>query len=311
MIVPLIVAAGLTPAWQQIMRFDGFRPGEVHRAIDVQWCASGKVLNVGIALAHLGAASETISLVGGTTGEQIQREFRSLGIEASWVTTQAPTRVCTTILDLKTGAATELVENAAAVDRAELDAFRSLYAARAAHAQMAILTGSLPAGAPHVFFRELLDDTACPAIVDVRGPELLAAIERGVFLVKPNREELARTVGREITGDAQLHSAMLELNDRGAEWVVISDGSRPAWASSREQVFRLTPPRVEPVNPIGSGDCLAAGIAWALPEGSDTLAAIRLGMGAAAFNVSQLLPARLDRDAVASYAADVTCERVR
>ena len=96
---------------------------------------------------------------------------------------------------------------------AELDAFRSLYAARAAKAQIAILTGSLPAGAAHGFFRELLADTACPAIVDVRGPELFVALERGIFLVKPNREELARTVGREITGDAELHAAMLELND--------------------------------------------------------------------------------------------------
>lgn len=311
MIVPLIVAAGLSPAWQQIMRFDGFQAGEVNRAIDVQWCASGKVLNVGIALAHLGADAETISLVGGATGEQIQREFRSLGIQAAWVPTRAPTRVCTTILDLKTGGATELVENAAAVDAAELDAFRSLYVAHVAHAQMTILTGSLPAGAPHVFFRELLDDAACPAIVDVRGPELLAALERGVFLIKPNREELARTVGRELASDAQLHSAMLELNARGAEWVVISDGPRPAWASSRDQIFCLSPPWVEPVNPIGSGDCLAAGIAFALVASSDTLAAIRLGMGAAAHNVGQVLPARLDRDAVAEYAAMVACERVR
>ena len=307
----MIVAAGLTPAWQQIMRFDGFRAGEVNRAIDVRWCASGKVLNVGIALSQLGALSETISLVGGATGEQIQREFRSLGVEACWVPTEVPTRVCTTILDLKTGAATELVENAAAADAAELAAFRARYAARVTHAQMVILTGSLPAGSPHVFFRELLNDTACPAIVDVRGPELLAAVERGVFLVKPNREELARTLGREITDDAHLHSAMLELNARGAEWVVISDGPRPAWASSREQVFCLTPPRVEPVNPIGSGDCLAAGIAWALAEGSDTFAAIRLGMGAAAYNVGRLLPARLDRDAVERLAANVTCQRVR
>jgi fructose-1-phosphate kinase PfkB-like protein len=214
-------------------------------------------------------------------------------------------------LDHQSGEATELVENAAAVDAAELVAFRSLYAARAAHAQMAILTGSLPAGAPHTFFRELLDDTPGPAIVDIRGPDLLAALERGVFLVKPNREELGRTMGRELADDAQLHSAMLELNARGAEWVVISNGARPAWASSREQIFRLTPPRVEPVNPIGSGDCLAAGIAWALAEGSDTLSAIRLGMGAAAYNVGQLLPARLDREAVDRHAAYVICERVR
>jgi tagatose 6-phosphate kinase len=305
----LILAAGLSPAWQQILRFDAFRPGEVNRARDVRWCASGKVLNVGIALAHLGASTETISLVGGVTGEQIQREFRDLGIAAAWVPTRSPTRVCTTILDLASGRATELVENAAAADAAELDAFRSLYASRAAGSEMVVLAGSLPAGATHTLFRELLEDTACPAIVDARGPELLAALEQGVLLVKPNREELARTVGREIESDTQLHRAMLELNGLGAEWVVVSDGARPAWASSRKQVFRLTPPRLEPVNPIGSGDCLAAGIAWALVERQDTLEAIRLGMGAAAHNVGQLLPARLDLDAVRSYAANVTCER--
>jgi len=307
----LIVAAGLSPAWQQIMRFDGFRAGEVNRAIDVHWCASGKVLNVGIALKHLAAAAETISMVGGSTGELIKHEFESLGVPATWLPTRSPTRVCTTILDLKTGAATELVENAADVDAAELTAFRSQYAASASRAELTILTGSLPYGAPHTFFRELLDCTTCPAIVDIRGPDLLAVLERGVFMVKPNREELARTVGRQIADERQLQSAMLELNNRGAEWVLISDGPRPAWASSREQIFRLTPPRVEPVNPIGSGDCLAAGIAWAIAEGSDALTAIRRGVGAAAYNVGQLLPARLERDTVFRLAAEVACERIR
>ena len=39
----MIVAAGLTPAWQQILRFDALRLGEVNRAVEAHWCASGKV----------------------------------------------------------------------------------------------------------------------------------------------------------------------------------------------------------------------------------------------------------------------------
>src|SRR5262249_7617530 len=61
----LILAAGLTPAWQQILQFDALAVGEVNRATDVQWCASGKVLNVGIALGHLGAESLTLAPLGG------------------------------------------------------------------------------------------------------------------------------------------------------------------------------------------------------------------------------------------------------
>ncbi len=48
----MIVVAGLSPAWQQILSFDELRWGEVNRARSAHWCASGKVLNVGIALAH-------------------------------------------------------------------------------------------------------------------------------------------------------------------------------------------------------------------------------------------------------------------
>jgi hypothetical protein len=50
----MIVVAGLTPAYQQIMVHDTLRPGEVNRARDVRWCASGKVLNVAVALARFG-----------------------------------------------------------------------------------------------------------------------------------------------------------------------------------------------------------------------------------------------------------------
>ena len=53
----MILAAGLSPAWQQIMTLAELRIGEVNRARDVQWCASGKVLNVGLALHRLARAA--------------------------------------------------------------------------------------------------------------------------------------------------------------------------------------------------------------------------------------------------------------
>ena len=46
----MILAAGLSPAWQQIVVLDDLKTGEVNRAREVHWCASGKVINVGMAL---------------------------------------------------------------------------------------------------------------------------------------------------------------------------------------------------------------------------------------------------------------------
>ena len=77
---------------------------------------------------------------------------------------------------------------------------------------------------------------------------------------------------------------------------------------SAEGVYRLYPPRVDVVNPIGCGDCLAAGIAWSISEGRAPLDAFRIGLGAAADNLSQLLPARIERTRVLELAerVDVT-----
>ncbi|HEV3138440.1 MAG TPA: PfkB family carbohydrate kinase, partial [Pirellulales bacterium] len=64
------------------------------------------------------------------------------------------------------------------------------------------------------------------------------------------------------------------------------------------------------VNPIGSGDCLAAGIGWGLARGMEPLAAIRLGIAAAAENVQQLLPARLDPEKVLARTESILAEQV-
>lgn len=301
----MILAAGLTPAWQQIVVLDELCVGEVNRAREVHWCASGKVLNVGLALHNLGAQSNTLALVGGPARDAIETEFSVCGVPHRWIGSQSPTRVCTTILDTGAGVTTELVENAQPVTAADLAAFSTAYVELAVRADVVVLTGSLPAGTPATFYRELLAQTPGRVVLDARGESLLAALEMKPFVVKPNREELGQTLGRVPTTEAELVEAMHEINRRGAEWVVVSQGEDVLWVSSAERVFRAQPPHVEVVNPIGSGDCLAAGIAWALEAGRPMPDAVRYGMAAAAENVRQLLPARLDRSRVKNLAAEI------
>jgi len=301
----MILAAGLTPAWQQILECDRFSVGHVNRARAVHWCASGKVLNVGIALHHLGAPARTMSVLGGPHGERLRAEFARESIDAVWMPTQVPTRVCTTILDRATGQTTELVENSAPLEPEVLDRFIDAFREHAAASKVLVLSGSLPEGTPPDYYRRLLVSMSVPAILDIRGPELLHALERRPLVVKPNRQELERTVGRELTDDAALLEAMRGLNARGAEWVVVTGGGAPVWMTSCEQTFQLRPPSSTVVNPIACGDCLAAGLAWGVRQGWTMLESVRYGMGAAADNLQRLLPSRLDPVRVMDFAQQV------
>ncbi len=292
----MILAAGLTPAWQRILRFERFVPGEVNRAAEAVACGSGKVVNVGVAAHHLSGPSLALTVVGGTTGASIRADLATLGVPARWIETDVPTRVCTTILDDATGRTTELVENAAPLAKETLSATVAAFSEEARGATHVVLSGSLPPGTPAGFYRELMERTprGVPVILDARGVELTAALPLRPFLVKPNLEELSRTAGRVLESDEAVWDAMWSLNRGGATWVAVSQGGGAVRLSSLETRHSFVPPAIRAVNPIGCGDSLAAGIAWGLREGMSPQDAVRFGIGAAGDNLSQLLPARLD-----------------
>jgi len=305
----VILAAGLSPAWQQIFAFERFETGEVNRAAEARTCASGKVINVGRALFQLGVESRTLAVVGGRAGQGIRDEFAASNIPATWIETDVPTRSCTTILDRSNGITTEIVENALSIGFDVLDRFAAAFMAHATSADIVVITGSNPPGTPATFHRNLLRAAPSRCILDIRGDELLAALETRPFVVKPNRDELAATLGRDLSGDDDLLRAMRELNARGAEWAVVTDGSGPVWMTSADATIRFQPPAVDVVNPIGCGDCLAAGMAWGVSQGRAPAEWLRIGIAAAADNAAQLLPARLDRDRVAEFVRILQSEK--
>jgi 1-phosphofructokinase family hexose kinase len=269
------------------------------------------VFNAGIAAHHLGGPCRTLAPVGGPPREEIERELDQMGFAYRWVLTEAATRVCTTLVDRSTGTITELVEDGRPLAASELNAFRQAYAEEAAKADVAIIIGSLPVGTPASFYRELMERTPCPAILDFRGEGLLSVLDLKPHVVKPNREELARTVGRALDTDDELVAAMQDLNRRGAQWVVITQGSGPVWVTSSTQIYRLYPPPAdEIVNPIASGDAMAGAIAWATGDGRAIVDAVKLGIAAAGENLRQLLPSRLDPTRVLEKAEAVRVERL-
>jgi 1-phosphofructokinase family hexose kinase len=301
----------LTPAWQQVLVFRSFCPGEVNRADASHWCASGKVFNAAVGAHQLGGPSLALAMVGGPPVAEIERQFDAIGLRYRWVKTASATRVCTTIIDQSTGAMTELVENGRPVSMDELEQFRKAFAEESLRSDVAILIGSLPAGAPDAFYRDVLDAARCPAILDFRGPGLLATLDLKPFVVKPNRAELAQTLGDDLESDGDLRDAMQSLNRRGARWVVVTQGAGPVWVTSANAAYRVYPlpvERREVVNPLGCGDVMSAAIAWATRAGWEFLDAMRLGMAAADANLRSLLPGRFDPAGVAERATMVRVE---
>lgn len=148
-------------------------------------------------------------------------------------------------------------------------------------------------------------------ILDIRGPEMLATLPKKPLLVKPNREEFEATLGRKLKDEADMVAQMKSLNAQGAQWALVSNRDQPTLLTSTSETYRFHPCQVEKIeNPIGCGDCLAAGIAWGLRKGQAMPDAVRLGMGAAADNLGDLLPARIDSRRSQDWAERVQFEKI-
>jgi len=288
----LILCVGLSPAWQQTLFFDEFAFGEVNRAKCAVWCASGKVVNTAAALASLDASHRMITVAGSDWADRaFQRNLAATGVHVGLIGVQSSIRICTTLL-VNGQPTTELVEECGPLLDEEVAAFRAPVIEEAKSASAIVISGSTPKGTDVRLWRAILEETHIPAVLDIRGLELLEALAARPLLVKPNRQELAATVGRPLATEQEVIEAAVELRRRDAQWVLITQGAEPALLAGGEGVFRVRGPAVKAVNPIGCGDTLAATIAWRATLGDAIPEAVRWGVAAAAANAETELPAR-------------------
>lgn len=293
-----VLCLGLTPAFQRTLLFDRLEVDEVNRARQVVESAAGKSLNTARALAALGAHAQTAGFNGGWTGRAITAFLKAYGVTSALTPMRAETRVCTTLIDPKTGTVTELVEEApdpgpAAVARFVRDNLR-----RTREASLLVISGTLPPFVGDTFYVGFVRAAAAagvPVVIDSQKAALVNVLFERPLLAKLTVRELEVTLGERLSGERRILRGLRDLQAMGAQNVFVTQGGKPAYLLSPKRTWRFTPPAVNRrVNPIGSGDCTTAGLAQALLAGRSLKDAVVAGLACGSANVESLTPADLD-----------------
>lgn len=306
----MILCIGLTPTVQRTMRFAHFQIGGVNRAVQTVVTASGKAVNVARVLTTLGTKARVVHAVGGDAGRYIVRSLVGEGVPSETIDAGegTPTRTCTTMLFADGVPTTELVEEAKPLPEEILTQIHRTVDAQLLHARAVACSGSLTPGAPDDFYARFVRYgriNGIRVLVDAQKAPLLAALREGPFLVKPNREEAAATLGFALSGDplADATTAVNALLEAGSEWALVSMGKDGSLLGGRESPtrWRIVPPTIDALNPIGSGDSLTAGTLYALvTQGKSVPEAAVYGTACGAANALSLtsgvlLPADVSR----------------
>jgi tagatose 6-phosphate kinase len=282
-----ILCCGFFPALQRTIEYSSFRPYEVNRARNVSVAASGKATNTARVLQTLGADPLMLSFAGGANGQIVRDLLETEQLPCRWVETKAETRICQTLLSDDHDGCTELVENSPPLSSSEWKAFAKTFAGLQGDFDRIVFSGNLPPHAPQDIYAELLSLTdGGKILIDTYGPPLLAAIEHRPALVKINSEELRNT----FKSSAPIQELADELMSLGAGAVGVTQGKSQAFLFEPGKTYTFTVPAIKALNPIGSGDSVSAGTAYALAKGHSLIEAFVFGLACGTSNAMNIEP---------------------
>jgi 1-phosphofructokinase len=281
----MIVTVTLNPAVDRVVVLDELRLGDTNRVYDGEIDPGGKGVNVSRVLRELGGDSIAMGLVAGSLGRFIEASLEKAGIAHAFLHTPGQTRQNLVIVETRFQRHTLLNEAGPETDPLYVRRLERQLARRVKAGDWVVLAGSVPPRIPpsvYADLTELVHAAEGRVCLDADGEPLAQGIRACPDLIKPNREELERLVGRPLPDQAHVVQAAMDLHDRGIAYVVVSMGRRGTIALGPEGAWRALPPLIETVSAVGSGDSLVAGVVLALSRGESLVEGLRLGTAAGA-----------------------------
>ncbi len=146
-----------------------------------------------------------------------------------------------------------------------------------------VASGSMPTGVPVDFYARLSrkarqNDTRL--VVDTSGDALKAAVEEGVYLLKPNINELGQLVEQKLSNIEEQEAAIEEvIRTKKIEVLIVSLGAAGAILASKDGgIHHVAAPSVEKRSTVGAGDSMVAGIIYTISQGKSLQEALQYGV---------------------------------
>ncbi|RKS84785.1 tagatose 6-phosphate kinase [Orbus hercynius] len=246
----------------------------VNRIDDAKKTAGGKGLNVARVIQMAQKPVIATGLLGGHIGQYIQDELAKDSIAHQFLSINQESRHCIAILH--DSAQTEILESGPTINQQDQQAFKQHFANLIAQADVVTMSGSLPKGIAANYYAQLIDianKQHKKVLLDCSGQALKEALQHHEkpYLIKPNHEELGLLVNKTIdaTNVEQISDILLHAPELQAiPLIIVSLGQYGALARYQQQIWRVSIPRINVINPVGSGDATLAGLAIALSEQS-------------------------------------------
>lgn len=320
----MILVVGQNSTWQKTYFFDSVDRGKVNRTRDAKESAAGKGANVGRVLGMYGIEHLVLAYNGGANGAKFESDCRGDGVGTSFTAIAGETRICVTLIE-SDRVVTELVEAAPSITDEERSAYHDNFYKQLGNASFLCISGTAMTGESddcYLDFARAAHEAGIPVLLDSYKTHGARALEANPEILKINADELGSLTGRPVDSPDERAAACAEVRRRyGVRWCIISRGDEGAEGFTEAGAVSARPPKIDSINPIGSGDSVSAGVLSVIEAAGKPFAeisgnqavfekAVVEGVAAGTANCLNWKPAAIDTGELATVRSGIELKRL-
>lgn len=308
----MILTVCLNPCTDVTIEVDALNVGKLNHVKNKTLSFTGKALNVAIGVARLRRQSHATGFMYNENGSLFEQALDREGVPSVFIWNRGRVRENYKFIDNKSmlTEVNDVGEPIAENKQAELV---DLVANLSKRSDVVVISGSLPRGIESDYYIRLFN--AVPdgklKVADCDGPRLLAALQAGMDLVKPNKDELQNTLGQEFRSREDLLKGCRTLIDKGAKRVLLSLGKRGAIITDGSKNYYCRSINVAVNSTVGAGDGMLAAASMLLEQGADLPDILRAGVAAGTATVTTFGQISFTKEKYDEIYANLTVEEFK
>ncbi|WP_019614810.1 1-phosphofructokinase [Psychromonas ossibalaenae] len=306
-----VVTVTLNPALDLTGSLNELVKGTVNLLDSGSLHPAGKGINVAKVLSELGAQVTATGLLGADNQEPFVQLFESLNINDQFVRAAGATRINVKIVE-NSGQVSDLNFPGITVTEQQLQQFENTLLELAQSHEIFVIAGSLPQGlTPERCAKWIkqLQAAGKKVFFDSSNGALVAGVQAGPYLIKPNDEELSVLTAETLSSSNDIQKAAEKLQHQGCENVVISLGEKGVLWIDQNGWIKSQPPKMTVVSTVGAGDTLVAGLCWGELKQWQKPQTLSFATALAALAVSQIGVGAADINQVLTVQENVQIEQ--
>ncbi len=227
--------------------------------------AGGKGINVSRQLNKLNIQNIALTFAGGKYGKFFRDLIGKEGIAFSLINTNSETRICSVIIDSEKNSVSYFFGQNQVITPEETVKFISKMEKMIQNCEIVIFSGSSPCKETDNIFPAGIKIAAKYdkiSICDTYGDHLSECYSAAPKIVHNNVDEAAKSLQVQLDEEVDKINYLNDLYSKGIKQVFLTDGENKTYASNFDFHYSVTVPKIDTLDPTGSGDAFVAGIAY-------------------------------------------------